>query len=130
MMAPLLLGLASEATTVRIQVLEDVFDNVSHPARFARVAVSDRRLEVYSAELELVAHLQGLAYVMHTWFVSSSLVGVWAAAIWLGTLSCGAAGLALFGWLQWQQRRQRLRDGAVVAAVAGDTDDTARLPLH
>lgn len=81
---PLLLGFWEETQVLHVDLLAHVYENLTLPLRAAYIAVSDPRLDLYSAQLSIVAHLEGMAYYMHHWFFSSAVLGVIATAGLLG----------------------------------------------
>jgi hypothetical protein len=98
-------GVVADTLSVCTRVLEDYVDGPP-AARAARVTLSDPVLEVYTVELRVAAHMGGLAYAMHHWFVTSSVVGVAAAfsvlLSGLVTLLAALAGLHyLYGPPRW-----------------------------
>lgn len=92
----------------------------SRPATDAYVEVRSRRLQVYSAKLQLQAHFSGLRHLMYHWPITSGIVGV----------STVLATLLLVLGLSWHQISQgdgvaarasrRLRDQ--LAAFADEDD--------
>eukprot|EP00047_Mylnosiga_fluctuans_P006489 m.247201 g.247201 ORF g.247201 m.247201 type:complete len:555 (-) comp15323_c0_seq1:153-1817(-) len=72
----IILGLMEETETVHVRLAHNVFDNRTEPYTWAAVALSDRSLQVYDAELQFHAHMTGLTYLMFHYFFSSFAIGV------------------------------------------------------
>lgn len=79
-LVPVVLGLAREATTHRVFLFENVKPGVSQVEVTVQMG---GRIPVYEATLEVVAHFEGLRYVMYYWR--------WAfGALLVGSLALGA----------------------------------------
>jgi hypothetical protein len=58
---PLAVGLIGETQTIKVPLLYDVLSTEERPLEWARVELSDPRLEVYSARLVAFARMRGLS---------------------------------------------------------------------
>ncbi|KAF7721062.1 Berardinelli-Seip congenital lipodystrophy 2 (seipin) [Apophysomyces ossiformis] len=62
---PLLVGLAEESQTVIIPMMEGYMENKAYPMTKAKVTLSSSRVQVYDAQLRVIADFRGLRYHMY-----------------------------------------------------------------
>ncbi|TPX30671.1 hypothetical protein SmJEL517_g05821 [Synchytrium microbalum] len=88
---PILLGMAVEAQTINVVLIERLIEDESMPSLMAHLRLSDSRLRIYQAQLILDAHFVGLRYYMYHWSITTgvfftSLIfmfeSLWAFVVW------------------------------------------------
>ncbi|KAJ8661207.1 hypothetical protein O0I10_002956 [Lichtheimia ornata] len=62
---PLLVGLSEESQTITVPLIEGFMENKAHPVTHAIVSVSTHQLQVYDADLRVIADFHGLRYYMY-----------------------------------------------------------------
>ena len=83
MMAPaFLVGLLDESQTHSLICFDKYIESAEHPLTGVRVWLSDSRVQVYRADLFIIAELKGLGYYMYHWFFFSWIFGVGIILFW------------------------------------------------
>ncbi|KAJ1724190.1 hypothetical protein LPJ53_001528 [Coemansia erecta] len=77
----LVLGVADEAETLHVDMIDGLYDRHFSPVTHARVSLS-KPLQTYGAEILIRAQFTGLRYWMYYWRVPTALVFVAAAVVW------------------------------------------------
>ncbi|KAJ1960608.1 hypothetical protein GGI12_003707 [Dipsacomyces acuminosporus] len=78
---PLLLRLSKEATTLHVELMDDLYDKHSSPITNARISLS-KPLQVYTARIVFLAEFSGLRYWMYYWRVPTAIVFIAIAVMW------------------------------------------------
>lgn len=120
-LAPVVLGIAREATTHRVFLFEAV---PIHTATAVITVKMDKKIPVYEAILEMVAHFKGLRYLMYYWrWVFGGLVVGLASALAMLSITIGI-GISLYLRLSRRNRSQDHDDDEP------DSDSVIDLPLE
>jgi seipin len=94
-----LTGFGTESETLSVSMLEGVYFHDAAPASLRLEVRSKSPLEVYGVQVEIIARLEGLRWVMYTYRLASACVFVaafWATEMGVLVLTWGAVAL-LFG---------------------------------
>eukprot|EP00041_Stephanoeca_diplocostata_P029263 m.860118 g.860118 ORF g.860118 m.860118 type:complete len:450 (-) comp23527_c0_seq10:351-1700(-) len=97
---PLILGVVDESQTVELPLFDNVFDNATQPYTWAAVSISKTSVQLYTSELRFHAHFTGATYLMHDWFYSSFLVGVFSTGFVLMLSVLGGAYVYTIFWTE------------------------------
>lgn len=74
--APLLVfGYREEKQLVTVELFSNFLDDSTHPATNIDITIHCRDIQLYSAQLQVVANFTGLRYLMFNWPVLSALIG-------------------------------------------------------
>ena len=135
---PLVLGIMEETQTMSVRLFDGLVDNSSQPYTWASVAITSPRFQVYGARLKVHADMDGLSYLVHSWFFSSLVVGTLSltALFFAGTVLAAAAyyywaassrdgAAAASEETPWPWRSARRASGGGLAAAAGAGPQTA-----
>ncbi|TPX60076.1 hypothetical protein SpCBS45565_g07584 [Spizellomyces sp. 'palustris'] len=79
---PLVLGLTSEAQTVKVLLLEKYEESEAYPIHHALIRLSDNRLQLYQTKLHVDANFQGLRFFMYHWRATTAAVFVSVFMFW------------------------------------------------
>ncbi|KAI9256218.1 putative adipose-regulatory protein-domain-containing protein [Sporodiniella umbellata] len=71
---PLLMGWTEESQKIQIRLMEGFIEKKSQPVRQAQVTLSTPQLQVYDAQLTIVADFRGLRYYMYHKRISTAIV--------------------------------------------------------
>uniref|UniRef100_A0A182S6R6 Seipin n=1 Tax=Anopheles maculatus TaxID=74869 RepID=A0A182S6R6_9DIPT len=75
--APLLIfGYREEKQLVTVELFSNFLDDSSHPATNIDIMIQCRDIQLYSAQLQVVANFTGLRYLMFNWPVLSAIIGI------------------------------------------------------
>ncbi|KAJ3219231.1 Berardinelli-Seip congenital lipodystrophy 2 (seipin), partial [Clydaea vesicula] len=70
----LVTGLLEESQVIRVDLLENCFEDTYNPTKYATLKINERNLQIYSTKLTVRKRLQGLAYLMvNRWFITGSV---------------------------------------------------------
>uniref|UniRef100_A0A182RYB7 Seipin n=1 Tax=Anopheles funestus TaxID=62324 RepID=A0A182RYB7_ANOFN len=75
--APLLIfGYREEKQLVTVELFSNFLDDSNHPATNIDITIHCRDIQLYSAQLQVVANFTGLRYLMFNWPVLSAVIGI------------------------------------------------------
>uniref|UniRef100_A0A182QB60 Seipin n=1 Tax=Anopheles farauti TaxID=69004 RepID=A0A182QB60_9DIPT len=75
--APLLIfGYREEKQMVSVELFSNFLDDSNHPATNLDIIIHAKDIQLYSAQLHVVANFTGLRYLMFNWPVLSAVIGI------------------------------------------------------
>ncbi|KAL3874952.1 hypothetical protein ACJMK2_037900 [Sinanodonta woodiana] len=72
----LLTGYAKQKQIIPVELFSDYVDDAYRPAVTAIIEVRNTRVEIYSAELKVLAEFTGIRYLMYHWSITAAVVGI------------------------------------------------------
>ncbi|XP_033104708.1 seipin-like [Anneissia japonica] len=72
----LMTGYKNEKEGLTVELFDNFIDNAYHPIVGANLMIQARRIEMYTASLEVYARFSGLRYFMFFWPISSAFFGI------------------------------------------------------
>lgn len=98
---PLVLGFTKEDQRLKVTMLENMIESTEKPITQALITISNGHLEVYSAQIRLDAHFQGLRYFMYYHPVPTAITFMTMFLFWEILFSV-AAWRSFISW--WQNK--------------------------
>ncbi|ORY95628.1 putative adipose-regulatory protein-domain-containing protein [Syncephalastrum racemosum] len=98
---PLLVGFTEESQVISVKLIEGFVENKSRPVKQVTVSVSNPRLQVYDAELRVVADFRGLRYYMYHRRIVTALSFI--VMFMVIELVCSAIAWKFFGQNVWNK---------------------------
>ncbi|KAG0174093.1 Berardinelli-Seip congenital lipodystrophy 2 (seipin) [Apophysomyces sp. BC1034] len=98
---PLLVGLAEESQTVVIPMMEGYMEHKANPMTKAKVTLSSSRVQVYDAQLQIIADFRGLRYHMYHHRIPTAITFIAMFAVI--ELICAAIAWKSFGQNFWNK---------------------------
>lgn len=119
----LLIGASEQKQTLSVELISDYVEDSYRPARGVFIQVQSRKIQIYSARMQIHAKFYGLRYLLFYWPVTSAVCGVlanmtflmllalmsWHRLSWSSTLSGPPALPAAPTRGSMDDRRQRIR---------------------
>ncbi|KAI9316380.1 putative adipose-regulatory protein-domain-containing protein [Dichotomocladium elegans] len=123
---PLLVGLSEESQVITVPLIEGHMEHKARPVTQATISLSSNRLQIYDAEIHVIADFHGLRYYMYH---RRLITAIGFIAMFIGIeVICAAVAWKFFGQNMWNKLHDALgqmentTEDAVVAAE--DTQPT------